>query len=214
MNAPIAAIILAAGQGTRLGGRAKPALCVDGISLLERLAQALREAGVTPVRAVIGPYAKILLPLARRAAIDTLPHALPDTTLADSQRLALREHARAHPGHDLLLVLADLPLLDTEAIASLLAHWRLCAPGTDSLRPRVGGAPGHPLLLSAAAVRSVNLLASGAGLRQWLDPAHGRHASFDSDNRAYVTDLDTPDDLRALRLALAPAVIDWPPGTA
>ncbi|MFA1589622.1 hypothetical protein ABZR37_28720, partial [Achromobacter ruhlandii] len=84
----------------------------------------------------------------------------------------------------------------------------------DILRPRVDGAPGHPLLLSAAAVRSANLLPPGAGLRQWLDPAQGRHATFDSDNRAYVTDLDTPDDLRALRLALAPAAIDWPPATA
>lgn len=210
MNTPVAAIILAAGQGARLGGRAKPALCVNGISLLERLARALRDAGVTPVRAVIGPYADLLAPLARRAAIDILPHARPDTTLADSQRLALREHARAHPGRDLLLVLADLPLLDTAAIAELLAQWRACAPGTDSLRPRVHGAPGHPLLLSAAAVRSANLLPPGAGLRQWLDPAQGRHATFDSDNRAYVTDLDTPDDLRALRRALAPAVIDWP----
>ncbi|AMG46400.1 MULTISPECIES: NTP transferase domain-containing protein [Achromobacter] len=214
MNAPIAAIILAAGQGARLGGRAKSALCIDGISLLERLTQALRDAGVAPVRAVIGPYADTLAPLARRAAIDTLPHARPDATLADSQRLALREHARAHPGHDLLLVLADLPLLDSAAIAALLAQWRACAPGTDSLRPRVDGAPGHPLLLSAAAVRSANLLPPGAGLRQWLDPAQGRHATFDSDNRAYVTDLDTPDDLRALRLALAPAAIDWPPATA
>ncbi|WP_180180318.1 NTP transferase domain-containing protein, partial [Achromobacter insuavis] len=148
MPAPIAAIILAAGQGSRLGGRAKPALRIDGVSLLERLARGLRDAGVAPVRAVIGPYADILMPLAQRAAIAPLAQALPDASLADSQRLALREHVRAHPDHDLLLVLADLPLLDANAIADLLAQWRACAPGADSLRPRVDGAPGHPLLLS------------------------------------------------------------------
>lgn len=211
MPAPIAAIILAAGHGTRLGGRAKPALRIDGVSLLERLAQGLRDAGVAPIRAVIGPYADRLAPLAQRAAIEPLPHARPDATLADSQRLALREHARAYPGHDLLLVLADLPLLDSHALADLLAQWHACAPGTDSLRPRVDGAPGHPLLLSAAAVRSANLLPPGAGLRQWLASQDGRHATFDSGNRAYVTDLDTPDDLRALRQTLAPARVDWPP---
>lgn len=211
MPAAIAAIILAAGHGSRLGGRAKPALRIDGVSLLERLAQGLRDAGVAPIRAVIGPYAGLLAPLAQRAAIEPLPHARPDTTLADSQRLALREHARVHPGHDLLLVLADLPLLDGRAIADLLAQWRACAPGTDSLRPRVDGAPGHPLMLSAAAVRSANLLPPGAGLRQWLASQGGRHAMFDSGNRAYVTDLDTPDDLRALRQTLAPARVDWPP---
>lgn len=214
MPAPIAAIILAAGRGSRLGGRAKPALRIDGVSLLERLARSLREAGVAQVRVVIGPYADVLAPLAQRAAITPLAQARPDATLADSQRLALREHARAHPDHDLLLVLADLALLDASAIADLLAQWRACAPGTDSLRPRIDGAPGHPLLLSAAAARAADALPAGVGLRQWLDPRSGRHAVFDSANRAYITDLDTPADLAALRDALAPARADWPPETA
>ncbi|WP_180180259.1 MULTISPECIES: hypothetical protein, partial [Achromobacter] len=71
-----------------------------------------------------------------------------------------------------------------------------------------------PLLLSAAAARAANALPAGAGLRQWLDPRSGRHAVFDSANRAYVTDLDTPADLAALRDALAPASVDWPPAAA
>jgi len=107
---PIAATILAAGQGSRLGGRPKTALLVDGASLLERLAAALRANGIASVSIVIGPYADTLLPLAARGAIHPLAHPERNSSLIDSQRLALAAHAQARPDHDLMLLVGDLPL--------------------------------------------------------------------------------------------------------
>ena len=53
-GAPIAAVILAAGEGSRLGRPSKPLTRVAGVTLLERAVSAAREAGVGRVVVVIG----------------------------------------------------------------------------------------------------------------------------------------------------------------
>ncbi|HLO92718.1 MAG TPA: NTP transferase domain-containing protein, partial [Burkholderiaceae bacterium] len=102
------AVILAAGLGRRLGSRPKAALHIGVQSLLERLADALREAGVRQPRVVLGPYRETLLPLARRAGLDPLLHEREQPSLIDSQRLALQAHRRLQPELPLWLLLGDL----------------------------------------------------------------------------------------------------------
>ena len=60
-SAPLAATLLAAGLGRRLGGVPKTALLIDGESLFERLVRALRQSGIEAISVVIGPYADTLL---------------------------------------------------------------------------------------------------------------------------------------------------------
>jgi len=207
---PLAATILAAGLGQRLGRRPKAALQIDGHSLLERLAAALRGAGIEPVSVVLGPYREQLLPLAARCGARPVTHHQPGASLVDSQRLALQAHQAAFAGFDLLLVLADLPLLGSADIAPLLAAWTRRAPGVHAQMPVVDGVRGHPLLLSAHAVAQVAATAGHLGIRDWLRDHPGAVAPVQSTRRAHVTDLDTPDDLRALQAQLHPAVVAWP----
>lgn len=203
----IAAVILAAGQGSRMGGRPKAALQLDGVSLLERLALALRANGVDAIGVVIGPYAATLLPLAARGGIQPLRHPHDACSLIDSQRLALAAHAAAHPGHDLMLVLGDLPLLDSDAVQALLGHWQSRPTDVDILQPIVGGVRGHPVILSAHGAATVNDSPPGLGVRDWMRQQPHRVAAFHSEQPAYVTDLDTPEDLAALRRTLPSAAI-------
>lgn len=210
MNPPITAIILAAGQGSRMGGRPKAALHVDGVSLLERLAAALRAGGVDPISAVIGPYAATLLPLAARGAIRPLQHPHAASSLIDSQRLALAAHAAAHPSHDLMLVLGDLPLLDGAAVQALIHHWQARRPETDVMQPVVNGVRGHPVILSARSAAAANDLPPGLGVRDWMMQQPGSVAPFYSEQRAYVTDLDTPEDIDALRASQHWSSVEWP----
>ena len=118
------AIILAAGEGRRLGGRAKASLRIDGSSLLQRLGTALRAAGIHELGIVIGPYRDQLLPLTRACGAHVLQHPQAGATLIDSQRLALDHHLAQQGEADLLLVLADLPFLSAAHIQALLEHWR------------------------------------------------------------------------------------------
>lgn len=101
---PLAATILAAGLGQRLGGRPKATLQIGGVSLLETLVAALRGAGIQDVSVVIGPYREQLLPLLAHCGASAVEHRQPNPSLVDSQRLALDAHAAGFANHDLLLV--------------------------------------------------------------------------------------------------------------
>lgn len=211
MNAP-AATLLAAGLGRRLGGVPKSALRIDGQSLFERLVQALRQAGIDDISAVIGPYADVLLPLAQRGGVRVVEQAVPEAPLAASQRLAVHHHLQHRPGRDLMLLVADLPLLGGEHIAPLLRAWARRPAGVQAQVPVVHGVRGHPVLLSWAAVQGVAAQPPARGVRDWLQGAGEAVQILPTDSNAHTTDLDTPEDLARLRERLHPLPVVWPAG--
>ncbi|MDQ3060745.1 MAG: NTP transferase domain-containing protein [Pseudomonadota bacterium] len=207
---PLAATILAAGLGQRLGGRPKATLQIGGRSLLERLMAALRGAGIQAVSVVIGPYREQLLPLVARCGARVVAHSQAGASLIESQRLALDAHMAAYAGHDLLLVLADLPLLGEADILPLLAAWHQRAPGIHAQMPVVDGVRGHPLLLSSHAVAQIAATSRHLGIRDWLRSHPEAVQLVHTLRRAYVTDVDTPDDLIALQALVHPSEVTWP----
>lgn len=207
---PIAATVLAAGLGRRLGNRPKATLEIDGRSLLERLTAALRGAGIDDVSLVIGPYAEQLLPLAAACGLRVLAHRLPDSSLIDSQRLALQAHVTRHAGTDLLLVVADLPLLAAMHVVPVLQAWRQRPEGVEAMMPLVGGVRGHPVLLSRQAVERIVATPRALGIRDWLAAHPAAVEAFPASDPAYVTDVDTPADVDRLRTLLHPTTVAWP----
>ncbi|MEN9890447.1 MAG: hypothetical protein RLY78_742 [Pseudomonadota bacterium] len=162
-------------------------------------------------------------------------HALP--TLGHSRQWALRWQLGAHldqplgppfrseARHDpspagspataqtpeLLLCVADLPRLQAADVAALCRAWRADPQRPfDALRPVVAGRPGHPVLLSARAARVLAAAPPETGLREALQAAGLRLSVLALDSPGPVTDLDTPDDLQALRAAWPQADIRWP----
>lgn len=210
--APIAAIILAAGKGVRLGGRAKASLQIGGRSMLERLGTALRDAGVGDVSVVIGPYREQLLPLAQRCGIRVVAHALADSSLVESQRLAIDAHLHHCAGADLLLTVADLPLLAAGHVRSVLEAWHQRPPAIHASMPVVDGVRGHPVALSWHAVQQVSGMARDLGVRDWLAANPDSIQPLHVNEPAYVSDLDTYADLEALRALLHPEIVGWPLG--
>lgn len=209
-HAPLAAAILAAGLGQRLGGRPKATLRIGGRSLLERLVAAMREAGVEDVSVVLGPYRDQLLPLVEGCGARALLHPQPQSSLVDSQRLALDAHRSRRPGCDLLLVLSDLPLLGADDIQLLLDAWRCRAPSAQAQMPMVGGVRGHPLLLSWQAVQRASATPRHLGVRDWLDRHPDSIQAVPTDRGAFVTDVDTPEDLASLQTLVHPEPVTWP----
>ena len=207
---PLAATILAAGQGQRLGGRPKATLQIGNRSMLERLVATLRGAGIQTVSVVIGPYRDQLLPLVARCDARAVMHLQHDASLVDSQRLALQAHGNCFPGHDLLLVLADLPLLNADDVSPLVAAWHQRVPSIHAQIPVVDGVRGHPLLLSGYAVEQVSATARHLGIRDWLRSHPDVVQSVHPARRAYITDVDTPDDLTALQALVHPVPVTWP----
>ena len=219
---PIAATVLAAGLGHRLGSRPKATLEIDGRSLLERLTAALRGAGIEDIGVVIGPYREALVPLAAACGLRVLAHPQPHTSLIDSQRLALAAHVAGaglavgadegprEAGADLLLVVADLPLLAAAHVAPVLQAWRQRPAGIEAMMPLVGGVRGHPVLLSWQAVRRIVTTPRDLGIRDWLAAHPAAVEPFPATDPAYITDVDTPADVYRLRILVHPATVAWP----
>ena len=213
---PIAATVLAAGLGRRLGNRPKATLEIGGRSILARLAAALREAGIEDISVVVGPYREALLPLAAACGLRVVAHPQPDTRLIDSQRLALAAHVAGaghdagandgprHAGADLLLVVADLPLLAAAHVAPVLQAWRQRPAGIEAMMPLVGGVRGHPVLLSWQAVRRIVTTPRDLGIRDWLAAHPAAVEPFPATDPAYITDVDR------LRTLVHPATVAWP----
>lgn len=177
--------------------------------MLERLVMALRDAGVSDVHVVIGPYAETLLPLVARSGARAVMHQHPNPSLIDSQRLALNAHEQSLSNHDLMLVLADLPLLNATDVVHLMSHWQQRASTVQALMPMVDGVRGHPLLLSQQAVALVTATPNHLGVRAWLDSHPSAVWQLNCAQKSFVTDVDNHEDILKLQTHLHPTLVTW-----
>ena len=161
----IGAVLLAAGEGARLGGRAKGAIEIEGHPLLLRGLRILSEVGVDEVVVVTGHYQSDLAPLLTRARslfnddclVDvTQPTA--DHSQSDSLRLGVAGLSQAV---DAVIVLpVDMPALTREDLVALIGAYKHADPGIEFLGPLVGERPGNPVLFSQ---RIASQIARGKG---------------------------------------------------
>ena len=109
----IAAVILAAGAGRRMGGP-KALLVVDGETLLRRAARAALAAGCAPVVAVVGPWDPELEDL----GVLRVPNPEADEGMASSIRTGLA--ALPHGVEAVLILAVDQPAVDAALLRGLL----------------------------------------------------------------------------------------------
>lgn len=192
----VAALLLAAGGGRRLGGRPKALLPHHGRPLVEHAVRVLREGGCAPdVHVVLGAEAAAV----RRRADLSGCVLLENQDWAEGMGSSLRAGLTALAGTDAraaLVFLVDQPGVGPEAVARVRAAYR--SPGTLAAASYRGGR-GHPVLLGADHWAGVAAEASGdRGARGYL----ARHASHirlvECGDVADPADVDTPADLGRL----------------
>lgn len=189
----LGAVLLAAGAGTRMGGRPKALLELGGVPLVLRQVIALSGAGVDELVIVLGHHAERIMPVIEHFPLTVVHNPRPDDGQVSSQRLGL---AALNPRVDAVLVaLADQPLIDEQDITSLIGAFKKRPDGTSVVVPRVAGQPGNPVIFSAAVREQILAGSVDVGCRQWRDSNPTAVASFDTDNRRFVLDVDTLDDI-------------------
>ena len=114
----VGAVLLAAGAGSRLGGKPKCLLELDGIPLILRQLRALGKAGVDQVVAVLGHYADLIEPVIRNLPIKIVVNPSPENGQASSVRLGLQ--TLPFTLDSVIVALADQPLVEAEDISSLI----------------------------------------------------------------------------------------------
>ena len=196
----LGAVLLAAGEGQRLGYRAKGLLEVAGQTLLARNLQLLHSAGVDEVVVVTGHYRDELAPVlsAMMAELDELVitevmQSGESHSQADSLRLAIEGFTGEL---DATLVMpVDMPSLTRADIIALIGAYKHAPETIEFVGPQVAGWPGNPVLFNQ---RIAGCIARGEGE---FGSGAWRHASPDwalewqTDNAHYVADIDTPEDL-------------------
>jgi len=203
----VGAVVLAAGAGSRLGGRPKCLLELGGVPLIRRTLIALSGAGVDEVVVVLGHHAEAIEPVVAPFPVTLVRNPDPDAGQVSSQRIGLA--ALTGKLDAVIVALADQPLVNAQDITALIGAYKKRPEGTSVVFPQVGGEPGNPVIFSTE-VRD-RILAGDAhvGCRQWRQAHPDAVAPFVTDNRRYKVDVDTPEDLERFERETGHA-LRWP----
>jgi CTP:molybdopterin cytidylyltransferase MocA len=183
-----AGLILAAGLGTRFGGR-KMLASVRGRPMLQWVLDLADAAELEPMVVLLGQDADAI-----EAALDWRHELLlrnPDPSRGISSSVTLGLEALAESDR-VLVLLGDQPFLTVDQVSAITAA------DADSSRPIVvpryaNGKPGNPVLLERAAFKYASAVEGDRGMSQ-LFKRHAelvRHVDVEGDN----PDIDTSADL-------------------
>lgn len=211
----VGAVLLAAGAGTRLGGRPKALLELGGVPLVLRQLIALSGAGVDEVVLVLGHHAEAVEAAVRAFPITIVHNPAPDDGQASSVCVGLRALS---PRVDAVIVaLADQPLIDAQDITALIGAFKQRGDAAMVVpRVSIGGGtpePGNPVIFEAALRDEWLAGDADAACRQWRKAHPERVRWLDTDNSRYKVDIDTPQDLEQFEARTGHRLI-WPAALA
>ena len=183
------AVILAAGRGTRLGGRKLELPWRDGPTVLDCALRTYAKIAA-PLVVVLGHEPERLQPIvARHGAVVALNERY-DEGMLSSVQCGLQAAERV----DVVAIApGDLPDIQAATLTVLMDSWRA---GDGLLIPICGDRRGHPLLLAADLFETVHGLNPDVGLRQLREQVPERVRYLPVDDPGILHDLDTPADYR------------------
>lgn len=203
----VAAVLMAAGAGVRMGQRPKSLLELDGVPLICRQVLALREAGVAELVLVLGHHAREIEAAVKELKVTVVINPDPDAGPVSSQRLGLQSLSGQTDA--VLMALADQPLLDAADLRQLVQAFNQRQPGCALLYPRVAGQPGNPVMFTAGVRAAMLACPPNVGCKQWRQANTALVGAFDCDNLHFVQDVDTPEDVATLRRSSG-RQLQWP----
>ena len=195
----VGAVLLAAGEGSRMGNIPKCLIQLDGQTLLQRQLIALTEAGVDEVVVVTGHHhlavERELEALKSLNPMRVIRNAHANEGQATSVRLGIETLGSDFDA--VIMALSDQPFIDSHDIKALIAAFKKRTVG-EIILPMFNGQRGNPIMLSGSVMKTI--LASGAKMvcRNFMDQHPELVHQWQTQNDHYVVDVDTPEDLKAL----------------
>jgi molybdenum cofactor cytidylyltransferase len=190
----VAALILAAGRGSRFGEAPKLLAELDGRPLVRHVAGAALASRAAPVAAVTGHRGEEVA--AALAGLDV--RVVPNPAYADGLSTSLRAGfaALAPDADGIVVLLGDMPRVTPALIDRLVDAWEAGGRPPAAV-PVVQGRRGNPVLLSAALAPAIAELTGDAGAGPLLRGMAGVLEVAVEDEGA-LADVDTPEALAAL----------------
>lgn len=199
----LAILLLAAGEGSRLGGFPKALLKKDGESLLSRFLQSIQTLNPIETSVVTGFYADVveaeinLIQQRTNNSIAIVKNPNPEEGQSSSVRIGLESLTS---DYDVLLVaLCDQPNIGVSEIEALLEQYNQTGSNKEIVLPMVNGSRGNPVLLSKKVIEEI-LATPGMVCRPFMDKHPELVKVFETNNQAYLLDVDTQADIQKLGL--------------
>ena len=200
MGPRIAALLLAAGQSSRMGSN-KLLAEIDGRPMVARVAQRLLSSHARPIVAVLGNQADQV-----DAALGKLPvDRVRNPAFAEGLSSSLKAGLAALPEDidGVIVCLGDMPLVAGRDLDRLIAAFNPLE-GRAIVVPVRRGKRGNPVLWAKRFIPDMAELAGDVGAKQLI----GEHAELvcevEMDSDGILVDIDTPDALAALRDKVKP----------
>ena len=197
-NLRLAVLLLAAGEGSRLGLTPKALLQQDGQSLLSHFSHAIKAFSPIEFLVVTGFYADVIesklaqLKEELGLPIEFVRNLQPELGQATSVRMGLEALKSTYDV--LLIALCDQALVGAIEIDALLQQFEQRDEQTEVVLPMVGQQRGNPVVFSAKVIADI-LAIPQMVCRPFMDQYPELVQIFVTDNKAYVADVDTESEL-------------------
>lgn len=195
----IALILLAAGRSSRMQGRHKLLEDIAGEPMVRRSACTALNSRLGPVVVVTGFQADRVA-----AALHGLPLTFTEAPdYADGLSASLRAGLRACPPDcaGAMILLADMPDVTAADLRAVYDGWQRAPAPAIAVAARAGQR-GNPVLWDRAYFAELCAVSGDTGGRAVLHRHANRVLRVERPGDAIFTDIDTPDDLMALRRRL------------
>jgi len=183
---PTAGLILAAGLGTRFGGR-KLLAQIDGKPMLQHVLDLAAQAELSRVVVVLGKESEVIEASCRWRDELRVRNYTPEDGLASSVKTGLWTLLRLNSVQRVVVLMGDQPFLTVEQLRAVLD-----AKG-QIVVPRYDGKPGNPVALDRSTWQMAARLEGDRGFSQVFSayPNLVTYVDVPGTNR----DIDKPDDL-------------------
>lgn len=192
----VAAIVLAAGRSTRMGGTNKLLETFEGKPLVRHAVEAALAAGLAPVVVVTGNQDAQV-----RSALEALGVSFahnPDFAEGLSTSLRNGVATLGGEGDAAVVLLGDMPLVEASLIRRLVAAFESHSDAP-AVVPTREGEWGNPVLLSRSLFGDVAALSGDAGARKLLASRKESVVELPVEDVSVTFDVDTPELLAQLR---------------
>ena len=198
----IAALLLAAGRSTRMGGPNKLLEPIDGTPMVARTATRLLASRARPIVAVLGNQADAI-----DRALGKLPvERVRNPAFAEGLSTSLKCGLAALPNEidGVVVCLGDMPLITGRDIDRLIAAFNPLE-GRAIIVPTRRGKRGNPVLWAKRFFAEMAELAGDVGAKHLI----GEHAELvcevEMDTDGVLVDIDTPEALAEFRGKIKPS---------
>ena len=199
----LAVLLLAAGQGSRLGSFPKALLKKFDQSLLKQFSLTVQALNPVEFLIVTGFHAQAIedhlevLQSELNISIRVVRNPHSEKGQASSIRLGLESLTSEY---DVLLVaLSDQPEIGNAEIQALLKAFQGKEVGQEIVLPMINGQRGNPVLFSKKSIEAI-LRVPDMVCRQYMDAYPEQVKQLITNNTAYLVDVDTEQDIQRLGL--------------